>query len=106
MLVVRKNGEELEIIEEGLDEVECAEQIIEVGAEVGAVENLNIELSINSVVGLTNPRTMKGKGRMKEEEVMVLVDCGATHNFISEKLVSKLNLPMKATTNYGFCKSN
>lgn len=33
--------------------------------EIENVENLNIELSINSVVGLTNPRTMKVKGKSK-----------------------------------------
>ncbi|TYK06599.1 Ty3/gypsy retrotransposon protein [Cucumis melo var. makuwa] len=55
--------------------------------EVHNVENLNIELSINSVVGLTNPKTMKVKGRIREEDVVILVGCGATHNFIAEKLV-------------------
>ena len=65
--------------------------------EVEVVENLNIELSINSVVGLTNSGTMK----VKDEDVGVLTSCGATHNFISEKLVTNLNLPLKATTNYG-----
>ena len=96
MLVVRENGEQLEIIEEEPSEVECEEQI----TEGGTMENLNIELSINSVVGLTNLGTMKVKGKVKEEEVVVLIDYGATHNFIYEKLVTKLNLPIKATTNY------
>ena len=31
----------------------------------------------------------------------MLVDCGATHNFISEKLVTTLHLPTKDTSNYG-----
>lgn len=58
-------------------------------------------MSINSVVELTNPRTMKAKGKIKNEDVVVLIDCGATHNFISEKLVNTLSLPMKETSNYG-----
>lgn len=77
-------------------EAECEEQII----EVEAVENLNIELSINSFVGLTNLGTMKVKGKVKEEDVLVLIDYGATQNFISEKLVTDLNFPIKATINY------
>ena len=38
---------------------------------------------------------------MKEKVVVILIDCGATHNFIYEKLVIELNLPIKVTTNYG-----
>ncbi|TYK00067.1 ty3-gypsy retrotransposon protein [Cucumis melo var. makuwa] len=93
ILVVRKSGEEFEIIEEDGGEEVVDEKVIEVGTR----ENLNIEISINSVVELTNPRTMK----VKDEDVGVLTSCGATHNFISEKLVTNLNLPLKATTNYG-----
>ncbi|KAA0051401.1 Ty3/gypsy retrotransposon protein [Cucumis melo var. makuwa] len=97
MLLVKESGEELEIIEEEYFDAETEMK----PPEVQGVENLNIELSINSVVGLTNPGTMKVKGKLGEEEVVVLIDCGATHNFIAEKLVEKLQLPMKETPNYG-----
>jgi len=60
-----------------------------------------IELSLNSVVGLTTPGTMKLKGIVAGSEVAVLIDCGAIHNFISLKLVQDLDLPTTATTNYG-----
>lgn len=48
-----------------------------------AIEVLNedkpiIELSTNYVVGLTNPITMEVKGKIKDETVIVLLDCGAT----------------------------
>ncbi|KAA0063300.1 Ty3/gypsy retrotransposon protein [Cucumis melo var. makuwa] len=97
MLLVKESGEELEIIEEEYFDAETEIK----PPDVQGVENLNIELSINSVVGLTNPRTMKVKGKLGKEEVVVLIDCGATHNFIAEKLVEKLQLPMKETPNYG-----
>lgn len=81
----------MEIIEE--DEYEKNKEIKAMQIEeTGPV----VELSINSV-GLSNPGTMKVKGRIKEE-VIVLIDCGATHNFISEKLVSMLQLPIKDTS--------
>lgn len=72
MLLVKENGEELEIVEEEYFNDETEMKLI----EVQNVENLNIELSINSVVGLTNPRTMKVKEKIGEEEIVILVDCG------------------------------
>ncbi|KAA0034818.1 ty3-gypsy retroelement transposase [Cucumis melo var. makuwa] len=44
---------------------------------------------------------MKVKGKIKDEKVIVLIDYGATHNFISEKLIHSLNLPTRDTSNYG-----
>ncbi|KAA0034359.1 gypsy/ty3 element polyprotein [Cucumis melo var. makuwa] len=60
-----------------------------------------VELSLNSVVGLTAPGTFKVKGTAEDREIVIMVDCGATHNFISLKLVESLNLPMAETTNCG-----
>ena len=60
-----------------------------------------VELSLNSVVGLTAPGTFKLKGTVENQEIVIMVDCGATHNFISLKLVENLKLPMAETTNYG-----
>ena len=33
--------------------------------------------------------------------MIILIDCGAAHNFVSEKLVKKLQLPTKETEHYG-----
>lgn len=68
-----------------------------------------IELSLNSVVGLTTPSTMKKTtpstikiiGNIFGLDVVVLIDCGATHNFISNKLVEKLNFFVVETSRYG-----
>lgn len=51
-----------------------------------------IELSVNSVVGLSNPNTMKVRGKIKEKDVVILIDCGGTLNFILEKLTSEVQL--------------
>ncbi|KAA0061683.1 uncharacterized protein E5676_scaffold75860G00290 [Cucumis melo var. makuwa] len=97
MLLVKEGGEELENVEEEFFDAEA--EIKQV--EVHSVENLNIELSINSVVGLINLGTMKVKRKIGEEEVVILIDCGATHNFIAEKLVIKLGLALHETPSYG-----
>ena len=38
---------------------------------------------------------------MKGEEIVVLIDCEATHNFISKKLVNEMKLHTKETSHYG-----
>lgn len=69
----------------------------EQGMEVGKM----IDLSINSVVSLTSPRTMKLTGNILGHPVLVMIDCGATHNFISAELASQLALPITRTASYG-----
>lgn len=74
----------------------------EVDPELETVEiNQVVEVSLNSVVGLTTPKTMKLKGTIGEQEVVVLIDSGATHNFISLDLVSKMQIPIVKTGAYG-----
>lgn len=41
------------------------------------------------------------RGNISEREVFIFIDCGATHNFISEKIVKELQLATKATSHYG-----
>ncbi|KAL0537583.1 hypothetical protein IC582_026564 [Cucumis melo] len=96
MFVVAGENEEYEIVEEK----EPAKK------ELTSLEVLNenqtfAELLINSVVGLNDPGTMKVRGKLLDEEIIVMIDCGATHNFISEKLVKALRLATKETAHYG-----
>ena len=60
-----------------------------------------IELSINSLVGLVSPQTMKLKDQVKNEEVVGLIDLGTSHNFISVDLVQRLGLSIAAMMSYG-----
>ncbi|KAL4035943.1 hypothetical protein IC575_004655 [Cucumis melo] len=97
MFVVTEDKEENEIVEEEEKEEKKELNRIEINEDITTV----VELSINSVVGLNDPGTMKVRGKLLGEDVIILIDCGATHNFVSEKLVKKLILPIKETSHYG-----
>ncbi|XP_022881659.1 uncharacterized protein LOC111398794 [Olea europaea var. sylvestris] len=89
-----KEFQVLLVDEEEERELERLEEIIDCSELEG------VELSMNSVVGLTSPKTMKVKGKVEGEDVVVLIDSGATHNFISWELIRKLNLPITETNGY------
>lgn len=45
--------------------------------------NSIVELSLNSMVGLTTPGMFKVKGLLEHCKIITTMDCRATHNFIS-----------------------
>ena len=95
--VVTKDKEEFEIIE-GMENEGKELKMVTIVEEDQPI----VELSINFVVGLSNSGTiMKVRGHIQGREVVILVDCGATHNFISEKLVKDLQIATKDTSHFG-----
>lgn len=75
------------------------------GGEDGAQVNM-AEVSLCSVVGLTTPKTMKMQGEIKGTQVVVMVDPGATHNFISTTAVEKLGIPVTGEEEFGVALGN
>lgn len=69
-------------------------------------ELAQIELSVNAVKGLAEPRTLKLMGPVSKHPVIVLIDCGPTHNGISSKLVRALQVEFLETKNYGVMIGN
>lgn len=65
-----------------------------------------VEVSLNSVVGLSNPKTMKLIGKIADKEVVVMIDPGATHNFVSLKAVEELAIPVAASGGFGVSLGN
>ena len=65
------------------------------------VEELQPEISFNSVMGFTSPRTLKLLGYILGKEVVVMIDPGATHNFISREVVETLGVPLTLTKSFG-----
>ncbi|XP_074347660.1 uncharacterized protein LOC141686530 [Apium graveolens] len=69
-------------------------------------EEIPPEISLNSVVGITNPKTLKLRGEVLGKDVVVMVDPGATHNFISTNAVKKLGLSVVKTGKFGVSLGN
>ena len=55
--------------------------------EVEGSQIAGVGLSLSSVVGLTSPKTLKLQGAIWEQSVVILIDSGATDNFISSELI-------------------
>ncbi|XP_024022962.1 uncharacterized protein LOC112092044 [Morus notabilis] len=87
--------------EEGhLEEGEATlEEEEEVGEETAA-------LSLNSIQGFTIAKTMKLQGTIGGREVAVLVDSGASHSFISNRLVHDLAIPTESSVRHNIQVGN
>ncbi|KAF5757863.1 putative nucleotidyltransferase, Ribonuclease H [Helianthus annuus] len=59
------------------------------------------EISLHAILGKSHPTTMKIHGMLNSTEVLILVDGGSTHNFISDVLVNELNLPTHLVSPFG-----
>lgn len=60
-----------------------------------------VELSMNLMVRLPSPKTIKLKNEVRGKEVVALIDPRATHNFISRTLVKQLEMSLDETKGYG-----
>ncbi|WVZ21137.1 hypothetical protein V8G54_008459 [Vigna mungo] len=59
-----------------------------------------MELSACSAEGWTNPGTLKTRGTIGDQKVVVLIDGGASHNYISKNVTEELGLTVTNTTPY------
>jgi hypothetical protein len=49
-------------------------------------------ISLATITGKMEPRTLKLKGSIKNKNITILVDSGSTHNFVDINLAKQLNL--------------
>ncbi|GKD53405.1 putative mitochondrial protein [Tanacetum coccineum] len=71
------------------------EESMEEDMEVEDVDHAHlevIEVSLNSIMGFTSNHTMKLHGIIGDMVVVVLIDSGATHNFMSTRVVKQLGI--------------
>ncbi|GJW65964.1 ty3-gypsy retrotransposon protein, partial [Tanacetum coccineum] len=59
------------------------------------------EISLHAIFGKANVTTMKLRGTIGTTEVLILVDGGSTHNFISDSLVRELKMVTEFITPFG-----
>lgn len=52
-------------------------------------------------MGITTTKTLRIRGYIGDAEVVVLIDSGASCNFIATRLVQKLGLPVSPTQEFG-----
>ncbi|KAJ0440472.1 putative nucleotidyltransferase, Ribonuclease H [Helianthus annuus] len=59
------------------------------------------EISLHAILGKPHPTTMKVHGMLHSTEVLILIDGGSTHNFISDVLVNELKLASQPVAPFG-----
>lgn len=100
-----KNWRELNVIfgpgdmEEGMSEVE-EEALVEEELQPVA------EISLQPVVGISSPKTMKMRGTVNGQPIIVMIDSEATNNFISTHTVQQLHLPFNTNEKFGVMLGN
>lgn len=77
-----------------LEEEEEGEKIEVIDEKKVNLEEKEMKLTskTSSIVGLDSPKTIKFRGSINERNTVVLLDSGATHNFISRRLAKELQL--------------
>lgn len=86
--------------EEEEDDSPILSPVTKVGPNVYE-EQVQPEISLNSVMVLTSPKTIKMIGEIQGGPVIVMIDPGATHNFMSEETIQKLGIPVTLTKTFG-----
>ena len=55
------------------------------------------EITLYALVGNPSPNTMRVKSKIKDQEVMSLLDSGSTHNFLDAAMAMKLKLQINTS---------
>jgi hypothetical protein len=63
-------------------------------------------LSTQAVTGKFSPQTLRFKGLIRGELVMVLIDTGSTHNILQPRIATQFNLPTEPIPNFSVMVGN
>jgi hypothetical protein len=67
-------------------------------------DQCRLAISEVAILGISTPRTLKIKGSIQHLEILVLIDSGSSHSFISEQVASELQGLSYAVKQTGFRK--
>ncbi|XP_057770633.1 uncharacterized protein LOC130990415 [Salvia miltiorrhiza] len=76
------------------------------GEELEETGEGDVELPLYSMAGIDTARTMRLHAKLGEHSIIVLIDSGASHNFISRTLVSRLQLQPDKRERFGVLLGN
>ncbi|KAL6503566.1 hypothetical protein OROGR_025489 [Orobanche gracilis] len=94
---VQAEGKQLRVIILHMDEEEGVEDQDQANEE----QTLNfLQLSLYSMSGFTTAKSWKVEGSLQGVSIVILLDCGASNNFIAHELVQKMNLEVQDTSCY------
>lgn len=82
---VNKQLQVLLLSEDDLDPITEFSDIDQASPNSPSFSSLN--LSFNSLMSFTSSHTMKVRGQLSSQEVVILIDSGASHSFVASKLV-------------------
>ncbi|KAI4324053.1 hypothetical protein L6164_023619 [Bauhinia variegata] len=80
------------IVLEVVEMYEPANTILEANLEDISPSDEEINIFVNAVWDIGDNHTMYLQATIKKQEILMLVDSGSTHNFLSEALMKKLGL--------------
>ncbi|XP_042952297.1 uncharacterized protein LOC122289392 [Carya illinoinensis] len=52
------------------------------------------EISLHAIIGSRNPKTMRAKGKIGNQWVVILIDSENTHNFLDPAVLSRVHIPL------------
>jgi hypothetical protein len=80
-----------------IEEVETLED----GKVIGELKDGEMEetpeISLNTIKGTPNPRTMRLVGVLKNQQMVILIDSGSRHNFVDAHLAKIFGLQVQLT---------
>ncbi|KAH9647661.1 Wall-associated receptor kinase-like 22 [Citrus sinensis] len=85
---------------------ETTEEISEITRGTKQEETDDPEITFYALTGWTAPQTMRVMARIGPYEIVVLIDSGSTHNFISTRLANLLQLPIEPTAAFSVRVAN
>ena len=67
---------------------------------------VHLTISLHALFGTNDYHTMRMRGKIKNQSLIMLVDSGSTHNFRDQKAVKRLNCETQTVTSMAVIVAN